>query len=193
MSVCYTYQAIPYHPLIGRALGDDLVLEHILSFPRVHKFPPPNAAERVLTEELDAITRAIVAERPAIAGRRLYLDSWDNIYWLLAPNRRAGDVRDPQGLAERAIFGVEEFPSRPGVAIRFVRPKDAAVLGDCLVASLDGARADFDPAAMEKANVYKARREGDLDGMVEVLESLARLYREAADADECVLVANDHA
>jgi hypothetical protein len=46
---------------------------------------------------------------------------------------------------------------------------------------------------MEKAHVYKARREGDLDGMIEVIESLARLYREAADAGECVLVANDHA
>jgi hypothetical protein len=193
MSVCYIYQVIPYHPLIERALGDDLVLEHVLSFPRVDEVGPPAAAERALKEELDAITRRIVAERPAIAGRRLHLDSWDNIYWLLGPNRRAGDGRDPQGLAERAVFGVEEFPSRPDIAIRFVRPRDAASLAAYLAASLEGARAAFDPAAMEKAHVYKARRAGDLDGMVEVLESLARLYREAADAGECVLVANDHA
>jgi hypothetical protein len=150
MSVCYAYQAIPFHPRIERALGDDLVLDHILSFPRVHEFRPWNAAERAHNEELDAITRAIVAERPAIVGRRLYLDGWDNVYWLLAPNRRAGDGRDPQDLAERALFGVEEFPSRPGVAMCFVRPADAASLGTFLAASLDKARAAFDPAAWRR-------------------------------------------
>jgi hypothetical protein len=193
MSICYTYQAIPYHPLVERALGDDRVLEYILRFPRVYDFRVPNAADQALDEDLDAITRAIVAERPDIAGRRLYLDCWDNIYWLLGPKRRAGEGRDPQGLAEHAVFGVEEFPSRHGVSIRFVRPGNAASLGAYLAASLDGARAAFDPAAMKTAGVYKARREGDLNGMIEVIESLARLYREAADAGECVLVANDHA
>jgi hypothetical protein len=193
MSVCYTYQAIPYHPLIERARDDDFVLEYIRSFPSVAGFPAPNAAERALNAELDAITHAIIAERPAIAGRHLYLDCWDNIYWLLAPNRRAGDDPDPQGLAERAVFGVEEFPSRPGVSIRFVRPGDAASLGAYLAASIDGVRATFEPVAMKETHVYKARREGDLDGMIEVIESLAHLYREAADAGDCVLVENDHA
>src|SRR5438046_151979 len=118
MSLCYKYQAIPYEPFIARALGDARVLELILCFPALHRFPSSNPTERALAEELDAFTRTVVAERPAISDQNLYLDSWDNLYWLLAPNRRAGGARDPQGFAERAVFGVEGFPSRPGIAIR---------------------------------------------------------------------------
>jgi hypothetical protein len=109
---------------------------------------------------------------------------------LLAPNRRAGDAQDPNGLAEIAVLGTEAFPcgatATQGIPLRFVRPTMAAALAEHVERVADNA---FDAEAMLAAAVYKApwtRAE-----LVDVLAGYARLYRRAAQSGECLLVVRD--
>lgn len=105
--------------------------------------------------------------------------AWDAVYWLLAPNRRAGTVRDPDGLAQIAVFGAEAFPcgavAGQGIPLRFVRPELAAAVAEHVLRVADGA---FDRDAILAAGVYKAPWERDQ------LADYARVYRRAAESGQ---------
>jgi hypothetical protein len=189
------YQAIPFSPLIERAQSERGLAEIIPFFDRVstmsaddHRFK-----DDPLWAEFGAIARAIVIQRPSILDRHVFTDAWDVIYWLLSPNRRANQPRDPAGLAERAIFGAETFncgaESTIGIPLRFVSPTDADIIATGVADSFD--TAFFDVAAMEASGVYKFRQLEDRPYVISLVEELAQLYRNAANENEYVLVSFD--
>jgi hypothetical protein len=189
------YQAIPYKPLVQRAMVDRSVAE-VLQFFRA--LATADLAESRHWDdpvwlELVPVARQVVTDRPGILDRTFSTRSWDAIYWLLAPNRRAQEERNPQGLAEMTVFGAEKFlcgaRSTQGMPLQFVRPETASTVADYVESMVPHAGDLVDAAAMEAAGVYKGPR--DRDYLVDLLRQYAQLYRVAADLDECVLVVLD--
>jgi hypothetical protein len=145
--------------------------------------------------DLAADARAIACARPTILEQRVSTRQWDAVYWLLSARRREGLSRDPDGLAEHAIFGAETLrcgaQSGIGIPLRIVGPERAGVIATYLATSMDRARADFDVPAMIASAVYKAPGEGDREATLELLGAYARLYRATAENGDCVLVSFD--
>lgn len=195
MSVDARYQAVPYQPLVARAMVDRAAAEAIQFFRELATVDVAGSRHRddPAWRELAPVARQVVRDRPGILDRTLTTRAWDAVYWLLAPNRRAGRARDPDGPAEIAVFGAEPFPggavATQGIPLRFVRPATAVVLAGYVASMVDDARNVFDPEAMAAAGVYKAP--WDRDHLMDLLARYARLYRRAAELDECVLVVHD--
>lgn len=195
MAIDASYQALPYEPLIERAMRDPSTAEALQFFDTMA------TADIALTRyrddplwlELAPIARQLASERPGLLERAFVTRSWDAVYWMLAPNRRARADRNPDGLAEIAVFGAEQYPCKAvatqGVPYRLVRPDTAAVVADYIEGVCADAPALFDVLAMEAAQVYKLPR--DRDYVVNLLDDYARLYRQAAEMDEWVLVTRD--
>ncbi|MFJ4654583.1 hypothetical protein ACIP5Y_25205 [Nocardia sp. NPDC088792] len=195
MAIDASYQALPYEPLIERAMHDPGTAEALQFFDTIA------TADLALTPyhddplwlELAPIARRLADERPGLLERALVTRSWDAVYWMLAPNRRARADRNPQGLAEIAVFGAEPYPCKAvatqGVLYRLVRPDTAAAVADYIEVMLADAPALFDVQAMEAAQVYKLPH--NRDHVVNLLNDYARLYRQAAEMDEWVLVTRD--
>ncbi|MFD6162287.1 DUF1877 family protein [Nocardia sp. NPDC060256] len=190
------YQAIPYDPLLARAMRDRAAAEDaIVFFGRLATEDLAHSAYRddPLWQELAPVARQIVLERPGILDRTFTTRAWDAVYWLLAPNRREGDGRNPSGLAEITVFGAEPFASGAtagqGITLRFVRPAIARTVADYVENSVDSAARLFDADAMVAAGVYKSPQ--DREYLLDLLAQYAKLYRLAADLDECVLVTLD--
>ncbi|MFJ4654672.1 DUF1877 family protein [Nocardia sp. NPDC088792] len=196
MAIDARYRAIPYEPLLERAMRDREAAEDAI------QFFSSLATDDVATSpywddpiwlELAPVARQIVRERPGILDRTFSTRAWDAAYWLLAPNRRKQEGRNPIGLAEIAVFGAEPFASgataTQGIPLRFVRPATARTVATYVDDMREIAPQLFDPDAMEAAGVYKAP--WDLDYLIDLLAEYARLYRAAADLDECVLVKHD--
>jgi hypothetical protein len=195
MAIHARYQAIPFEPLLQRAMVDREAAEAIQFFPAL-------ATEDVAKSRywddpvwtgLSPLARQVVSTHPGLLDRTFATQAWDAVYWLLAPNRRAEQPQDPSGLAELAVFGAEEFPSgataTQGIPFRFVRPPTAAILADHILNALDDAHDLFDPEAMAATNVYKAP--SDPNHLVALLAQYAHFYRRAAELDECVFVVRD--
>ncbi|MCZ7456236.1 DUF1877 family protein [Streptomyces sp. WMMC940] len=114
---------------------------------------------------------------------------------LLAAGTEPGEEeeRDPDDLAEIAVFGAEPFPcgatAVQGIPLRFVRPATAAATAASVESMFDSARDVFDTEAMTAAGVYKSP--WDRDQILDLLPQYARLYRLAAELNECVLVVHD--
>ncbi|MEC3917699.1 DUF1877 family protein [Nocardia sp. CDC160] len=196
MSLDARYRAIPYEPLLERAMRDREAAEDaIQSFGRLATDDVANSPywDDPIWLELAPVARQIVTERPGILDRTFSTRAWDAVYWLLAPNRRNQEGRNPSGLAEIAVFGAEPFASgataTQGIPLRFVRPPIARTAAEFVENSLGSAAQLFDAEAMEASGVYKGPWE--LDYLLELLTQYAQLYRLAADLDECVLVKLD--
>lgn len=190
------YQAIPYDPLLERAMHDRAVAEDaIVFFSSLAAEDLANSPYRddPVWQELAPIARQIVRERPGILERTLSTRAWDAVYWLLAPNCREGTGRNPDGLAEITVFGAEPFASGAtagqGVTLRFVCPATARTVADYVENSLDSAARLFDAEAMVASGVYKGP--WDRNDLLDLLAQYAKLYRLVADLDECVLVTLD--
>ncbi|WP_194818811.1 hypothetical protein [Nocardia sp. XZ_19_385] len=128
MALDARYQAIPYDSLLARAARDRAAAEDaIASFRILATVDLANSrfGDDPIWQELAPVARQIVTERPGIFDRTLATRAWDAAYWLLAPNRRAGEERNPHGLAEITVFGAEPFASgakgAQGITLRFVR------------------------------------------------------------------------
>ncbi|WP_394844890.1 YfbM family protein [Pendulispora brunnea] len=195
MGIDADYQAIPYQPLLERALHDKDVAEMLQFFRRLgtddlsktpHEHDP-------IWLQLSLDVRQVVSQRPGLLERTLGTRAWDAVYWLLSPDRREEAERNPTGLAEIAVFGAEPFPcgavTTQGFPLQFVRPTTAGAVADYVESMLDSARDVFDPEAMAASGVYKSP--WDRDYVLKLLTEYAQLYRIAADLDECVLVALD--
>ncbi|MFC9434518.1 hypothetical protein [Nocardia sp. NPDC057030] len=197
MGIDARYRAIPYEPLLERAMRDREAAEGAIQF--FASLATDDVAKTPYWDdpiwlELAPVARQIVRERPGILDRTFSTRAWDAAYWLLAPNRRAGEGRIDDGLAENTVFGAEPFASGAtggqGIALRFVRPATARTVAQYVENSLDvGDWRHFDVDAMEASGVYKCP--WDLDYLLDLLAQYARLYRLAADLDECILVALD--
>jgi hypothetical protein len=187
------YQAIPYEPLVARAMTDRPVAETMQFFRALATADLARYADDPVWLELAQVARRMVDDRPGVLDRTFSTRAWDAVHWLLAPNRRAEEERDPHGLAEMAVFGAEDFPcgakSTQGFPLRFVRPETASAVADHVESLLPQAGNLFDAAAMAAAGVYK--EPWDHDYLVDLLGQYARFYRVAADLDECVLVVLD--
>ncbi|MFI6996455.1 DUF1877 family protein [Nocardia sp. NPDC050175] len=190
------YQAIPYDPLLERAMHDRAAAEDaIVLFSRLATEDLANSQYRddPLWRELAPIARQLVRERPGILDRNFSTRAWDAVYWLLAPNRREGAERNPSGLAEITVFGAEPFASGAtagqGITLRFVRPTTARTVADYVENSVDSAAHLFDADAMVASGVYKGAQKREY--LLDLLAEYAKLYRLAADLDECVLVTLD--
>ncbi|GAB4587064.1 DUF1877 family protein [Nocardia sp. IFM 10818] len=190
------YQAIPYEPLLERAMHDREAAEGaIVFFNSLATADLANSPYRddPTWQELAPVARQIVTERPGILDRAMSTRAWDALFWLLAPNRRASEGRNPNGLAESAIFGAEPFASGAtggqGITLRFVRPATARTVADFVESSLESAAQLFDAEAMNASHVYKGP--WDRDELLDLLAQYAKFYRLAADLDECVLVTLD--
>jgi hypothetical protein len=189
------YQAIPERPLLERAEQDR---EFAQALPAFHglatRGPSGPSLQNTRWIEISQTGRALVADRPRLLERHLSTRWWDAIYWLLAPNRRANQPRDPNGLAEHAVFGTTSFrcgaQSTIGTPIRFVWPHEADAIARCLTSSVDRARETFDADAMKDA-VYKAPASDAREELIDLLLAYARIYRGAADDGDCVLVSFD--
>ena len=190
-----SYQAVPYEPLLERAMNDVDAAEALQFFGELATVELAHSMFRddPVWLELSPIARRIVTEHPGILDRTLSTRAWDAVHWLLSPRRRAGHDSDPAGLAECAVFGVETFSrgarSTIGNPLRFVRPQTATALAEFLDTATGTAADLFDPAAMAEAAVYKAP--WDRDHVLDELSRLARLYRHAGELGECVLVVHD--
>ncbi|MGW4720458.1 DUF1877 family protein [Nocardia sp. NPDC004260] len=187
------YQAIPYEPLLARAMWDREAAEEAIQF--FGSLATEDVANSPYWDdpiwlELAPVARRIVRERPGILDRTFSTRAWDAVYWLLAPNRRKQEGRNPSGLAEIVVFGAEPFVSGAtavqGSPLRFVRPATARTAAVYVENMREIAPRLFDADAMEAAGVYKAP--WDLDCLIELLAEYATLYQAAADLDECVLV-----
>jgi hypothetical protein len=187
MALDASYQAIPYEPLLARAMADREAGEALRSFVSLATVDLANSPfhDDPTWLELAPIARRVRHERPGLLDRTFSTRAWDAIYWLLAPNRRAGGERDPAGLAEIAVFGAEPFASAAaatqGVPLLFVRPSVAAEVAEYV--------AGFDAEQVTAEDVYKAP--WSREELAEVLANYTRLYRGAAELDECVLVVRD--
>ncbi|MFE3758901.1 DUF1877 family protein [Nocardia tengchongensis] len=194
MALDACYQAIPYEPLLKRAMQDrDAAEGAVQFFDTLATDDISNFWDEPICLELAPVARRIVTERPGILDRRLSTRGWDAVYWLLAPNRRNQQEQDPTGLAEIAVFGAEPFASgataTQGFPLRFVRPPTARTVAEYIESSLDSAARLFDAEAMKASSVYKGP--WDRDHLLDLLAKYAQLYRLAADLDECVLVVLD--
>ncbi|WP_327139028.1 DUF1877 family protein [Nocardia sp. NBC_01327] len=196
MALDAQYQAIPYEPLLERAMRDREAAEDAIQVFRslaTADVAKSRHWDDPIWLELAPVARQIVKERPGILDRRLSTRAWDAVYWLLAPNRRNQEGRNPTGLAEITVFGAEPFASGAtapqGVTLRFVRPDTARTVADYVENSLESASQLFDAEAMEASGVYKGPR--DRDYLLDLLAQYATFYRLAADLDECVLVTLD--
>jgi hypothetical protein len=187
------YQAIPYSPLMERAMVDRSAAEVLPFFRALATTDLARYADDPLWLDMALIARRVVGERAGILDRTFSTRAWDAVYWLLAPNRRAGEERDPHGLAEMTVFGAEEFPcgakATQGIPVRFVRPETASTVADYVESTVPHIGDLVDAAAMEAAGVYKGPR--DRDHLVDLLGQYVQLYRVAADLGECVLVVLD--
>ncbi|MEV6769206.1 hypothetical protein AB0N05_11325 [Nocardia sp. NPDC051030] len=195
MAIDASYQALPYGPLIERAMHDQNTAEALQFFDTLATVDIALTPYRddPLWLELAPIARQLASERPGLLERALVTRSWDAAYWMLAPNRRAQADRNPDGLAEIAVFGAEQYPCKAvatqGIPYRLVRPDTAAAVAHYIENMLAGAPALFDVQAMEAAQVYKLPH--DRDDVLNLLDDYARLYRQAAEMDEWVLVTRD--
>ncbi|MFI1919638.1 hypothetical protein [Nocardia sp. NPDC020380] len=196
MAIDARYRALPYEPLLERAIWDREAAENAValfaSLATTDVASSPYWDDPIWLE-LAPVARQIVRERPGILDRTFSTRAWDAVYWLLAPNRRADEGRNPGGLAEIAVFGAEPFASGAtggqGITLRFVRPDTARIVADFVDNSVEDASRLFDAEAMEASGVYKGPR--DRDYLLDLLGQYATLYRLAADLDECVLVMLD--
>ncbi|MEV6274046.1 hypothetical protein [Nocardia sp. NPDC051832] len=195
MAIDASYRALPYDPLIKRAMNDRETAEALgffrtMATDDITKGP---YHDDPLWLELVPIARDLVNTHPALLNRALSTRAWDAAYWMLAPNRRAQTDRNPHGLAEICVFGAEEFPckavSSVGIPLRLVRPNTAAAVAEYVENILDDAPALFDIEAMQAAHVYKPPRDRAL--FLSLLNDYARLYRQAAEANEWILVTHD--
>jgi hypothetical protein len=193
MALDAAYQAIPYEPLVARVMVDREAAEHLQFFHALATADLARYADDPVWLGLARVARRVVGERAGIVHRTFSTRAWDAVYWLLAPNRRAGKGRHPRGLAEMTVFGAEEFPcgakSTQGFPLRFVRPETASAVADYVDSVLPQAGNLFNAAAMEAAGVYKGP--WDRDCLVDLLGQYARFYRAAANLNECVLVVVD--
>ncbi|MGW4245798.1 DUF1877 family protein [Nocardia sp. NPDC004722] len=196
MSLDARYRALPYEPLLARAMRDREAAEDAIQF--FDSLATTDIANSPYHDdpiwlELAPVARRIVLERPGILDRTLSTRAWDAAYWLLAANRRNQQARNPTGWAEIAVFGAEPFASgataTQGIPLQFVRPPTARTVADYIDDNLKTASQLFDPEAMEAAGVYKSP--WDLDHLLDLLTRYAQLYRTAADLNECVLVKLD--
>jgi hypothetical protein len=189
------YQAIPEGPLLERAEHDRELAEVLTAFHGLAtRGPSGPCLQEPLWIEVTRAARALIVERPKLLERHLSTRWWDAIYWLLAPHRRANQPRDPNGLAEHAVFGSVPFrcgaASTIGTPIRIVRPDEADVIAKSIASSVARARDLFDADAM-KGMVYKAPASDDREEVLGVLLAYEAIYRDAADNGECVLVSFD--
>ncbi|MGW2660490.1 DUF1877 family protein [Nocardia tengchongensis] len=196
MALDARYRAIPYEPLLERAMRDREAAEDAIQF--FGGLATEDVANSPYWDdpiwlELAPVARQIVIERPGILDRTFSTRAWDAVYWLLAPNRRNQERRNPTGLAEIAVFGAEPFASgataTQGDPLQFVRPSTARTVAEYIENSLESAAQLFDAEAMEASGVYKGPRTRDY--LLDLLAQYAQLYRLAADLDECVLVKLD--
>jgi hypothetical protein len=186
------YQSIPAGPLLDRAMVDREAAEAMQFFDDLTTMDVDYSRHLndPVWRELAPLARQLANDRPWLLDRAFTTRAWDAVYWMLAPNRRSGDNRDPTGLAEIAVFGAERFPcgavATQGIPLSFVPIETVPAVA----AYVENATLDlFDATAMEDADVYKSpwRR----DRVVDVLARYAQLYRRAAEMDECVLVVLD--
>ncbi|MFD6450324.1 DUF1877 family protein [Nocardia sp. NPDC055165] len=196
MALDARYQAVPYEPLLERAMRDREAAENAIQF--FSSLATSDGADSQywndpIWAELAPVARQIVRQRPDILNRTFSTRAWDAAYWLLAPNRRKQEERNPVGLAEIAVFGAEPLASGAtagqGNPLRFVRPTTARTIADYVENNLATASHLFDAEAMEASGVYKGP--WDRDYHLDQLAQYAELYRLAADLDECVLVTLD--
>ncbi|MGM7648885.1 DUF1877 family protein [Nocardia sp. JW2] len=194
MALDARYQTLPYEPLLERAMRDREAAENAIQFfSRLATTDGADSRYRndPIWVELAPIARQIVSRRPDILDRTFSTRAWDAAYWLLSPNRRNQEERNPAGLAEITVFGAESLASGAtagqGNQLRFVRPTTARTIADYVENNLEIAAHLFDGEAMEAAGVYKGP--WDRDYLLDQLARYAELYRLAADLDECVLVA----
>ncbi|MEV4206526.1 DUF1877 family protein [Nocardia salmonicida] len=196
MALDARYQAVPYEPLLERAMRDREAAENAIQF--FSSLATSDGADSQYWDdpiwvELAPIARRIVRQRPGILDRTFSTRAWDAVYWLLAPNRRKQEERNPAGLAEIAVFGAESLASGAtagqGNPLRFVRPTTARTIADYVENSLETAPRLLDAEAMEASGVYKGP--WDRDHLLDRLAQYAELYRLAADLDECILVTLD--
>jgi hypothetical protein len=195
MAIDASYRALPYQPLIERAMHDHSAAEALryfstlatddIALSRHHDDP--------LWLELAPIARQLVRQRPGLLDRAFTTRSWDAVYWMLAPNRRAHAERNPEGMAEIAVFGAEQFTCNAvapqGIPYGLIRPDTATAVADYIEGMLADAPALFDVQAMHAAHVYKFPQ--DRDHVLNLLKTYARSYRQAAEMDEWVLVTRD--
>ncbi|MEV0549110.1 DUF1877 family protein [Nocardia salmonicida] len=196
MALDARYQAVPYEPLLERAMRDREAAENAIQF--FSSLATSDGADSQYWDdpiwvELAPVARRIVRQRPGILDRTFSTRAWDAVYWLLAPNRRKQGERNPAGLAEIAVFGAESLASGAtagqGNPLRFVRPTTARTIADYVENSLETAPRLLDAEAMEASGVYKGP--WDRDYLLDRLAQYAELYRLAADLDECILVTLD--
>ncbi|MFC8381770.1 DUF1877 family protein [Nocardia sp. NPDC057272] len=196
MALDARYQAVPYEPLLERAMRDREAAENAIQF--FSSLATSDGADSQyrndpIWAELAPVARQIVRQRPDILNRTFSTRAWDAAYWLLAPNRRKQEERNPVGFAEIAVFGAEPLASGAtagqGNPLRFVRPITARTIADFVENNLETASHLFDAVAMEVSGVYKGP--WDRDYLLDQLAQYAELYRLAADLDECVLVTLD--
>ncbi|MCA2210911.1 hypothetical protein [Nocardia rosealba] len=191
MALDARYQALPYEPLLERAMRDREAAENAIQFFR-RLATTDGADSRYWNDpiwvELAPIARQIVSQRPDILDRTFSTRAWDAAYWLLSPNRRNQEERNPVGLAEIAVFGAESLASGAtagqGNRLRFVRPTTARTIADYVENNLEITAHLFDGEAMEAAGVYKGPWDRDylldqLAGMpscIDLLPTWANAY-----------------
>ncbi|MFD4462849.1 hypothetical protein [Nocardia sp. NPDC058480] len=161
MALDARYQAVPYEPLLERAMRDRGAAENAIQF--FGSLATSDGADSQywndpIWVELAPVARQIVGQRPGILDRTFSTRAWDAVYWLLAPNRRKQEERNPAGLAEIAVFGAESLASgataEQGIPLRFVRPPTARAVADYVENSLEPASHLFDAEAMEAEDIF---------------------------------------
>ncbi|PKV98370.1 DUF1877 family protein [Nocardia fluminea] len=196
MALDARYQAVPYEPLLERAMRDREAAENAIQFfssLATNDVADSRYRDDPIWVELAPVARQVARQRSGILDRTFSTRAWDAVYWVLAPNRRKQEERNPAGLAEIAVFGAESLASGAtagqGSPLRFVLPTTARTVADYVENSLETASHLFDAEAMEATNVYKGP--WDRDYLLDELARYAELYRIAADLDECILVTLD--
>jgi hypothetical protein len=146
MALDARYQAVPYEPLLERAMRDREAAENAIQFfssLATNDVADSRYREDPIWMELAPVARQVARQRSGILDRTFSTRAWDAVYWLLAPNRRKQEERNPAGLAEIAVFGAESLASGAtagqGSPLRFVLPTTARPVADYVENSLETA------------------------------------------------------
>jgi len=150
----------------------------------------PEAKFRSLAKQPNQLGQLLFSQNP----NGLYLDkAWHGLHWLLAKN--AGST---SAAPSKIIFGGEEIGKNLGYGRpRIFTPsevKQIALLLDSL--SPDDLKKNYDPQAMDKANIYpndwvEWEKDGEpaLDDLLSAFQELKAFYRRAANASYSVIYA----
>lgn len=150
----------------------------------------PEAEFRSLAEQPDQLGQLLYSQNP----NGLYLDkAWHGVHWLLA--KSAGPTPAPES---KVIFGGKEIGKNLGYGKpRIFTPSEVKQIASLLDSlSLDELKKNYQPQAMDKADIYpndwvewEKSGEPALDYLLSAFQELKAFYRRAARAGHSVIYA----